>query len=420
MSEPRRAATSDVLILGGGAIGLACALFLLRAGRGVTVLEKTRIGAGSSHGNCGTITPSLLPLCAPGTVAKGLRWLLKPDAPLRIQPRFDPQLLGWLLGFARRCNETDFHRISSVKSRLLLASRARLEQLVRDEQLSCEFETGGTLSVYRDPAALDHANIEAELLRSLGVEVRILDGIAVRKLEPALNDSIVGAHLHSGDARLRPNRYIAELARVVRSAGGDIREGVAVTGFRSPGGTLEVVVTDQGDFAAKEVICALGAWSPPLLRALELSLPIQPGKGYSITYSRPALAPTLPLTLKERSICVTAWGSGYRLGSTMEFAGYDSRLNRIRLDALTRGAAEYLHEPTGPRMEEEWYGWRPMCVDDLPIIGRAPRLSNVMLATGHGMLGITLSAITGQLVSEIVTGRTPSMDVTPFAVERFT
>ena len=132
---------------------------------------------------------------------------------------------------------------------------------------------------------------------------------------------------------------------------------------------------------------ALGAWSPRLARTLDLRLPIQPGKGYSITYERPARCPRIPLVCKERSVCVTAWSSGYRLGSTMEFAGFDASLNRTRLDALERGAGEYLHEPVGPRRLEEWYGWRPMTWDDLPIIGRSPRHPNLVLATGHGMLG---------------------------------
>ena len=123
--------------------------------------------------------------------------------------------------------------------------------------------------------------------------------------------------------------------------------------------------------------------------------------------------------LKERSVCVTTWSSGYRLGSTMEFAGYDTSLNRTRLDALRRGAAEYLHEPEGPAVVEEWYGWRPMTPDDLPMLGRAPGTENLVLATGHGMLGVSMSAITGLLISEVVTGRPPSLDLAPYAVTRF-
>ncbi len=409
----------DVLILGGGVIGLACALFLLRAGRSVRVLEMNRIGSGSSHGNCGTITPGLLPLPAPGTIAKGLKWLLKPDAPLRIKPTLNPELLAWLFAFAGHCNARDYRRTAELKAKLLLASRERLAQLVRDEGLDCEFEDSGTLSVYRDAAEFEKAAPEAKLLRELGVPVQVLDGAAARTLEPALNDSIIGAHHHPGDARLRPNRYVAELARAVCAAGGEIRENTEITGFRIGSNRVETVVSVREKFSAAEIVFALGAWSPRIGRQLGLRLPIQPGKGYSITYARPVRAPTIPVTLKERSVCVTAWASGYRLGSTMEFSGYDSTLNRTRLDALARAAAEYLHEPVGPKIEEEWYGWRPMTPDDLPIIGRALPLENLTLATGHGMLGVSLSAITAQLVTELLTGLPTTLAIERCAVTRF-
>ena len=174
-----------------------------------------------------------------------------------------------------------------------------------------------------------------------------------------------------------------------------------------------------GERRGRDVLAAFGPWSPALLRQLGLRLPIQPGKGYSITYSRPALAPRVPLLLKERSVCVTAWGSGYRLGSTMEFSGFDDSLNRRRLDALERAAVEYLREPVGPVMQEEWFGWRPMTWDDLPILGAAPGWKNLWLATGHGMLGVTLSAGTGQLLADLICGRETAVDPAPYRADRF-
>jgi len=414
-----RSPKSEILILGGGVIGLSCALFLLRAGRGVTVLDKGVVGHGSSRGNCGTITPSHLPLHAPGTVAKALKWMLKRDAPFYVKPTLDPELLGWMLNFARRCNPRDFHHTARVKSELLLRSRERLGALIRDEQLDCEFADSGTLYVWREAQALAAAHRDYLLLRELGVPVELLDGAALRAKEPALKDGLAGGHWHSGDARLRPDRYVAELARAVRAAGGGIVEHSAVQGFRSEGGRIVAVGTARGEIAADEVLLALGAWSPQIGRQLGLRLPIQPGKGYSITYALPRQAPRIPLVLQERSVCVTAWGSGYRLGSTMEFSGYDSTLNPRRLQALKRGAAEYLEEPEGPSVEEQWYGWRPMTYDDLPIIGRAPGFSNLTLATGHGMLGVSLSAITAQMVTELLTGRTPSLDPLPCSPLRF-
>jgi len=414
-----RSPKSEILILGGGVIGLSCALFLLRAGRSVTVLDQGVVGHGSSRGNCGTITPSHLPLHAPGTVAKALKWMLKRNAPFYVKPTLDPELLVWMLNFARLCNPRDFRRTAHVKTELLLRSRERLGSLIRDEQLDCEFADSGTLYVWRESKALAAAYHDYEMLREVGVPVELLDGAALRAKEPALKDGMAGGHWHSGDARLRPDRYVAELARVVRAAGGSILEQTTVQGFRNDGQRIAGVATAQGEITADEVVLALGAWSPLIGRQLDLRLPIQPGKGYSITYSRPQHAPQIPLVLQERSVCVTAWGSGYRLGSTMEFSGYDSTLNQRRLDALKRGAAEYLEQPEGPAIEEQWYGWRPMTYDDLPIIGRAPAFSNLMLATGHGMLGVSLSAITAQLVTEMLTGQSPSLDPLPCSPQRF-
>jgi len=418
-SSASTAPTSDVLILGGGIIGLSVALFCLRAGRSVTILEQKTTGSAASHGNCGTITPSHLPLHAPGTLAKGLKWMLRADAPLRIKPRLDPALFGWLLRFAKLCNERDFLATAQTKSTLLKASRLRLEQLIADEGMRCEFERSGTLYVYRDAANYEAAAADAVLLNSLGIPCIGLDGAALRAREPALKDSVAGGYFHPDDARLRPSSYVAELARTVRAAGGIIEQGVRFEGFRIEAGRIARVQTSAGARSGRDIVLALGAWSPQFAKELGLTIPIQPGKGYSITYTRPGLAPVIPMVLKERSVCVTAWESGYRLGSTMEFAGYDSSLNRVRLDALVRGADEYLREAVGPIVEEEWYGWRPMTPDDLPIIGRVPQLANLMLATGHGMLGVSLSAITGQLVSELLAGKPPSLDVAPYSPTRF-
>lgn len=413
-------AVPDVLILGGGVIGLACAYELLQAGRSVRLLERHSIGSGTSHGNCGTITPShALPLAAPGAIAKALKSMLRPDAPFYVKPRPDFALASWFVHFASRCNGRDWLRTARAKGELLELSRRLTGELVEQHSLDCEFQARGLRYVYSTQEAFDGDCATLPLLASLGIESNLLDASTLSTTEPALLPGLAGAVHFPGDAQLRPERYTGELARLVRSLGGVIEEGVDVRGFRSSAGRVEGVDTSKGPRFGREVLVALGPWSAPLLKSVGLALPIQPGKGYSITYSPPAIGPSVPLVLREHSICVTAWQSGFRLGSTMEFSGYDSSLNAVRLDALERGAARYLREPVGLERREQWFGWRPMTYDDLPLIGRAPKLDGLWLATGHGMMGMGMSAATGRLVADLMTGRESCIDPLPYRATRF-
>lgn len=411
---------ADVLVLGGGVIGLACAHYLLAEGRSVRVLEAGRVGAATSWGNCGTLTPShAAPLAAPGMVGQALRWMLSPSAPLYVKPRWDPALMRWLLKVAGRCNRRDWRESGLAKGALLKYSRALVEDLVYGQDLDCGFEAGGLHYVFRTERALEKQRRDLPLLDELGIPARVLDGAALAADEPALRPGMAGSVFFPGDAQLRPDRYTAELARIVRADGGVIEEGVRVTGLERGRNGIEAVQTSEGRRTGGRVVMALGAWSTEFAQMLRLQIPIQPGKGYSITYDRPAAPPRRPLVLKERSVCVTTWGDGYRLGSTMEFSGYDDSLNRARLDALERGAADYLLEPVGPAKREEWCGWRPMTWDDLPLLGRAPGFNNLFLATGHGMMGMGMSAGSGRLLADLVTGRTPAIDPAPYAPARF-
>lgn len=413
---------SDVIIIGGGVIGLASALALLDAGRSVRVIDAGRVGCGSSHGNCGTLTPShAAPLAAPGAIAKALRWMLTPDAPFYLKPRFDPALWAWLARFAARCNARDWNQAMIAKSVLLNASRQAFPEWVERHALACEFEASGVDYVFRDGAQFDHFAEELDALVEIGVGSERIAGADYQRQEPALREGVFGVVRFAGDARLRPDRYVAELARVVRARGGEIVEHDAAQQLSEDGSGVRVLA-QRGEHRGRDVLLATGAWSPRLaasLRLPALQRAMQPGKGYSITYDRPTLAPQRPLVLFERSVCVTIWDSGYRLGSTMEFSGYDAALNRRRLDALERGAREYLHEPVGPAKREEWFGWRPMTYDDLPIIGRAPGWKNLWLATGHGMLGVSMSPATARLVADLICGHDGAIDPAPYALERF-
>jgi D-amino-acid dehydrogenase len=304
------------------------------------------------------------------------------------------------------------------KATLLQASRALLQERVERHGLECEFLASGTDYVFRAERELAHFAAELDALAELGIVSERIDGDAYLREETSLLPGVVGAVRFPGDARLRPDRYVAELARVCRALGGAIVEHCAVD--RVDFGNDGVRVHAGGQiFAANDVVLAAGSWSPSLARDFGLRVPIQPGKGYSITYDRPATVPRRPLVLFERSVCVTEWDSGFRLGSTMEFSGYDTRLNRRRLDALERGAAEYLREPVGPVRREDWFGWRPMIWDDLPLIGPVPGRRGAWVATGHGMLGVSMSMATAALLGDLMLGREPIVDPHPYRPQRF-
>ena len=409
----------DVLIIGGGAIGLATALALLDAGRGVRILEAGAVGGGASHGNCGTITPSHAPpLAAPGVVAQALRWMFTPDAPLYLKPRVDPALWHWLLRFAARCNPRDWRQSTQARAALLNDARARLADWVGRYGLQCEFEEEGLDYVFRDPRKFQQYVDESVVLKTFGIATQVFGGTDYEREEPAMLPGVAGAIRFPGDARLRPDRYVAELARVVRERGGVIEEQCRVDRLEPTSDGVRLA-TSQGERKGGDAVIALGAWTPAFARRLGIRAPIQPGKGYSITYSRPARVPRHPMVLKDRSVCVTVWGSGFRLGSTMEFSGHDDTLNATRLAALERGAREFLREPVGAEVHERWCGWRPMTWDDLPLLGRAPGQRKVWIAAGHGMLGISMSTATGQLMADLMTGRPPAFDPSPYRPERF-
>jgi D-amino-acid dehydrogenase len=228
---------------------------------------------------------------------------------------------------------------------------------------------------------------------------------------------LAGGWHYAGDAHLRPDRLMASWRALLADRGVEFREGCEFLGFVGDR-PLRAVATSTGEIPANAAVVATGAWTPLLNKHLGCKVPIQPGKGYSVTLPRPAKCPTIPLIFEEHRVAVTPMQSGYRVGSTMEFAGYDETLNRQRIDLLLRGAAHYLEPAEGPAAEE-WWGWRPMVYDGKPVIGPSPARPDVLIAAGHGMLGLSMATGTGKLVAELLTGTTPHVDPAHYAATRF-
>jgi D-amino-acid dehydrogenase len=419
MSE--NASKGRVLVIGGGVIGTACAYYLMRAGRQVTLIDRGLIGRGSSHGNCGLVCPShILPMAEPGMVAVGLKSLLQANSPFKIKPRLDSALWSWLLHFAGRCNERDMIAGGRAIQPLLDSSLELYRELIERESLDCEFESNGLLFAYRSPQKMDAFAATDRLMGEVfHCPARRYDAERVLELEPALRPGLAGGWYYHDDAQLRPDKLMSTWRAVLEAGGVTIRENCGFEGFGTANGRVVAARTGQGEIIADEFIIAAGAWTPLLNDQLGIRVPIQPGKGYSVTMARPATCPKIPLIFPETRVAVTPFQAGYRLGSTMEFAGYDDSIPPERIRLLKDGVFNYLHEPYCEPVFEEWFGWRPMTYDSVPIIDRSPKYANVLIAAGHNMLGLSMAPATGKLVAEMVGDTAPHLDMAPYRVSRF-
>jgi D-amino-acid dehydrogenase len=410
----------NAIVIGGGVIGCMTAYYLRQQGWDVRIVEAKRIGGGCSHGNCGFICPShVLPLGMPGAVWPVMRRMFRRDSAIYVKPRWDPGLWRWLMRFAMGCRSGHMER-AAARHALLVSSMRLYRALVEDESLNIEWENRGLLLVFKSPHEFEAYAKVADLVRDeFGIIATPHDSAALTALEPALRAGPAGGWHYPGDAHLRPDRLMAELQSLLRSHGVDIVEGVKITRFNLDRGRARSIETAAGTMSADQFVLAAGAEAALFARELGCRIPIQPGKGYSITMARSGSVPSIPVILEEFHVAITPWNSGVRIGSTMEFAGYDSTINRRRIELFKRAAAEYLVEPPDGPVEEEWSGWRPMTYDDLPCIGPAPAAENVVIAAGHGMIGMATGTASGKLAAELISGEVPHLKPAPYSPRRF-
>jgi len=413
-------ANSEILIIGAGIIGLACAYYLAKDGHQVTVIDKGNIGSGASHGNCGILLFShLAPLCEPGVVFGELPHLLDPTSHLYIKLDYDLSKWLWLLRFAGKCNHTHLRKAVSARDKLLRLSRQLYRDLMHQEQLACNWRERGVLMVFKDQAAMDGYDKTNQMLVPFGLGGKRLEKSQVLEMEPALHNQVCGAWYHEQDSHLRPEKLIAALSAVVKRNGVQIFENCDFTGFIRSGGRINAIRTTNGIFGAENLVLTAGAWTPQITRQLRLHLPVQPGKGYSITMNRPEICPRIPCYFHEPRVVATPWKDGLRLGGTMEFSGFNEQIDSARISNLKRACRDYL-KPSQPQpAPEEWVGLRPMSPDDLPFIGRAPGWSNLYLACGHGTMGVAMATGTGRAVAELIGRRDPGIDLAAFSPARF-
>ena len=410
----------DVLVIGGGVLGVCTAHYLVERGARTTLIERGEICSGASHGNGGWIFPSeSAPIPGPGVIREALPWLLDPESPFWIRPRASLALLRWLWDFRRACNAGAVRKSFRLRHALSLASLERFAEFATKLDFDFGFTQRGLVLIFRTAKAMRDAQHDVSLLEAAGGSAKWLGVEALRERAPSLSPELAGGLEFPDDAHITPGDFVRGLAADVARRGAAIETQTEVLDVDwSRRGPVRVHTT-RGDFTADEVVLAAGAWTPELTGGLGLRVPVEAAKGYSITVERPEGHPDLPLQLVEGMIFVTPMGSRLRFGGTLELAGLDMRMNQRRVDALARSVRTYLPGIPPTPTVEIWRGLRPLTPDDLPILGRPAGTSGLILATGHGMSGISQGPISGELIAQLACGETPEIDLAPFSPDRF-
>ena len=413
--------SKHLLIIGGGIIGLCTAYYAAKRGHRVTLIERLPAARdGCSFGNAGMIVPShFIPLAAPGAVGAALKWMWNPESPLYIQPRLDPELISWGWKFMRASTRAHVRRAAPLIRDLSFASRACFEELA--ETLDFGLVKRGLLMLCKTQHALDEEAKIAAMANDIGVPAQVLDAKATSALEPGVRMDIVGSVFFPKDCHLSPNRLMAALQAELIRAGATFSNETEVTGWRTNGRRIEAVRTNCGDFSADEYVLCGGSWSPAIARDLRVRLPMQAGKGYSLTLTQPRQLPQICAIFSEARVAVTPMGGSLRFGGTMEIAGLSDTVNPRRVQGIINSVPRYFPDFTPEDFAgiQPWSGLRPCSPDGLPYVGRFVAYDNLSTATGHAMMGLSLGPITGRLMAEMLSGETPASDLTMLSPDRY-
>jgi D-amino-acid dehydrogenase len=347
--------------------------------------------------------------------------MLKPNSPFSVKPRLSKSFMSWFWNFSRRCNDKDMMSAGVGRHALLQSSKRLYQQIIVDEQIDCEWQEVGLLFVFdHEKEFAAFAETDALLRKEFGVGAEAYDGKQLVELEPAIKEGFGGAWHYESDCHLRPDKFLSQMKEKLVLKGVEVIENFSVSQFLAQSEKSSAVESSSGiEIEADHFVVATGSETPSLNKQLGMNVPIQPGKGYSLTMPKPTRMPKIPIIFEDSHVAVTPMESKYRIGSTMEFAGYDTSINPKRLALLKKAAEKYLHEPHCDPIEETWFGWRPMTWDGKPVIDRSPAMKNVWIAAGHNMLGLSMATATGQLLKELMLGEEPHIDPSHFSASRF-
>jgi D-amino-acid dehydrogenase len=413
-----------VLVIGGGVVGLCTAYYAAVRGHRVTVVDRESSDhEGCSYGNAGLVVPShFIPLAAPGMVALGLKWMWNPESPFYIKPRLSSELWGWALKFWKAANPRHVAKSAPLLRDLNLTSRACFDEFAALPGNDFGYEKKGLLLLCKTQQKLDEEADVAKQARTLGLAAEVRDAKQTAALEPNVRMEIAGSVHFPDDCHLSPSRFMAGLKEQLKKLGVTILWETEVAGWRRAGNRIDAVQTTRGEMSADEFVLCGGSWSAGIVRGLDLRLPMQAGKGYSLTLPEPPQLPQIPAIFTEARLAITPMGKSLRFGGTMEIAGLKQGINPSRIRGIIKAVPKYYPDFSPKHFEgiQPWSGLRPCSPDGLPYLGRTRRYRNLGIATGHAMMGLSLGPISGKLMAEILSDEKPSIPTEMLDPDRYT
>lgn len=412
--------SKNILIIGGGIIGLCSAYYLQKEGHQVTVIDKSNFSCGASYANAGYITPShFIPLAAPGMINKGIKWMFNSSSPFYVKPRLDLDFLKWSLAFKKSATKSKVERAIPVIKDINLYSRDLYEDIKLSNDFNFHYERKGLLMCYKSDKVGEEEWEMGQRGIKEGLGVKNLTKKEVDELEPNANLNIKGAVYFDSDAHMTPSDFMSEMIIYLKSKGVLFYDNEEVVDIDVSDDKISKLVTTKRELIADEVVLAAGSWSSLLTKKIGISIPIQAGKGYRINVERET-GITIPAILCEAKVAVTPMNGFTRFAGTMEIAGINHTINPVRVNAIATATKEYYNqlEITEDERKTAACGLRPCSPDGLPYIGKSSKCENLTIATGHAMMGWSLGPATGKLVSEIISDKKTSLDIHPFHPDR--
>lgn len=417
MSAPRSA-----IVIGGGIIGLCSAYYLLKSGWQVTILDKGNLADNCSSGNAGMIVPShFIPLAAPGMVSKGIKWMFNSKSPFYVKPSLNPKLISWGLQFIKHANDAQVNKVAPHLRDLHLLSKYLYMQLAEAPDLNFGFEDKGILMLYKTEKAGAEEIHVAKQAEHLGLDVEVLNKAKVQNLEPHTELNVKGAVHYRCDAHIYPNALVKQLTTFLTTKGVKIETHCKVLRVNAKNNVVQDIETSSGRFSADVVVMTGGAWLPELARQAGMNVPVMPGKGYSFMVPNIDHQIVHPSLLLEARVAITPMNGKVRIGGTMEIAPVNDKINMNRVQGIVSAVPDYYpdYQVQLPKVEDVWFGFRPCSPDGLPYIGYSRKWDNLIVAGGHGMMGLGLGPATGQLVAELANESALSVNISEFDPNRF-